>query len=397
MEDNQNIRTLFAKYLDNTISKAELAILLQHLGAQEDNETVRLLITEALTTDPNKYDKGRLEQAVDSVALRLREKLQPRRSLKLRRYLPYAAAILLVAVSISYYVFKRTEVKDGQQIAVTDVQPGRNAATLTLANGKKILLNDASTGAIASLQGIRVSKTKDGKLIYTITETDGSLTNSTNTLSTTNGETYQIVLSDGTKVWLNAASALQYSANLGERGMRKVKLLAGEAYFEVAKDKKRPFIVETPTQKVEVLGTQFNINSYADEGATTTTLAEGSVKVAALDSKLRSTAILRPGEQSVLGKGMFKVQEADLQTALAWKDGKIYFRDAPIQEVLRQVGRWYNIQIEYEGEPTKEVFNGGIKRTASLASVLRILELSNVEFELIKKNNNIILKVTPTK
>lgn len=398
MENFHNIQKLFSKYTDNSISKEELTVLLRYFGREKDDAQLRQLVLDELSNADVEIDNEQLGRSVDAVGYRLREKLKPHKSLKLRKYLPYAAAILLLGVSsITYYFFNKNALNNEPQISITDIKPGRNAATLTLADGKKILLNDATAGTIAAEQGITIHKNQSGELVYTINDSNGSSGNTINTLSTANGETYQIVLSDGTKVWLNAASSLQYSTNLKAQGKRNVKLLAGEGYFEVAKDKAHPFIVETPTQKVEVLGTRFNINSYADEGLTTTTLAEGSVKVSALGSAVGDTEILKPGQQSLNSNGIIKVRQADLETALAWKDGEIYFRDATIQQVMGQVSRWYNVEIKYEGTPTKEVFNGGIKRTASLSSVLRILELSSIHFELLKKNNTTILKVTQTK
>lgn len=398
MENYRNTKELFTKYLDNTISKDEYDMLLDYFGKKEDDGELHQLVTEAFSKEVQEHDPIRLGKAVDVVAHRLRNKLQPRKRIRLQKYLPYAAAILLFSIAASgYYFFIRNKIKTEEQVVVAaeDVKPGRNAAMLTLANGKRIFLNDASIGAIAKDQGISVSKTKNGELVYTIKEANGIPENTINTLSTANGETYQIVLSDGTRVWLNAATTLQYASNLGAGRSRNVKLLTGEAYFEVQKDKKHPFIVETPAQKVEVLGTHFNINSYADEGKTVTTLAEGSVKVSASGDRERHI-ILKPGEQSLAVNNNIKVREADLQVALSWKDGKIYFKDAPIQEVLRQVSRWYNIQIEYRGTPTEEVFNGGIKRNENLSSVLRILELSNVNFKLIKRNNIHVLIVSKT-
>lgn len=296
------------------------------------------------------------------------------------------AAIILVIAGVSYLYFFNGSQKQAENQNITDVKPGHSGATLTLANGKKISLNEVSAGTIASESDINVSKTINGEIIYTASGSIDGTNSNLNILSTANGETYQIVLSDGTKVWLNAATTLQYSANLRERGKRIVRLVAGEAYFEVAKDKSHPFVVKTAKQEVEVLGTHFNINSYVDEGKTVTTLAEGSVKIK--EASDLTGLVLKPNQQAVSFNGKINVQEADLQTALAWKDNKIYFRDATIQEVLRQISRWYNIKIEYKGVPTKEVFNGGIKRSANLSAVLHILELSNVQFSL-KKNNNV--------
>ncbi|AZA95616.1 FecR family protein [Chryseobacterium shandongense] len=399
MENYRNTKELFTKYLNNSISKDEYDALLDYFRKEEDDGELHQLVTDAISNEVQEHDPIRLDKAVDIVAIRLRNKLQTRKRFRLKKYLPYAAAILLFSIAANaYYVFIRHKTKIEEQhivVSAEDIKPGRNAATLTLADGKKIFLNDVSVGAITKDQGISVSKTKSGELVYTLREANGIPANTINTLSTANGETYQIVLSDGTRVWINAATTIQYYANLGASRSRNVKLLAGEAYFEVQKDKNRPFIVETPSQKVEVLGTHFNINSYADEEKTVTTLAEGSVKVSTSGDRVRHF-ILKPGQQSLNSNNNIQVKQADLQVALAWKDGKIYFKDAPIQEVLRQVSRWYNIQVEYQGAPTEEVFNGGIKRSANLSGVLRILELSNVNFKLIKRNNNNVLIVTKT-
>ncbi len=398
MENYHNIQELFTKYLDNTINREEYDALLQYFEKQEDNDELHQLVTEALLKDNSECDHIRLDKAVDTVAFQLQQKLRPTKNIMLRKYLPYAAAVLLFFMAgIAYYInFNHDSKKEMQLVEIFDVKPGHSGATLTLASGKKVLLNKTVNGSIASEDGINIFKLSDSTVTYTVSNAKGDKKDSddrVNTITTAKGETYQIVLSDSTKVWLNAATTLQYSANLGERGKRKVRLVAGEAYFEVSKDEKHPFIVKTPTQNVEVLGTHFNINSYADEGHTVTTLEEGSVKVSTSDNFTQKNIILKPGQQSLASGGNLKVMEADLQTALAWKEGKIYFRDAPIQEVLRQVSRWYNIAIEYNGTPTKELFNGGIKRTANLSSVLRILELSNVKFKLSKKNNTTTLIV----
>jgi len=398
VENNQNIQKLFAKYLDNTINADEYKVLLHYFGKKEDDGELYELVLKELSGGLPEHNHIRLEKAVDAVSYRLREQLQPKKTIRLGKYIPYAAAVFLfLTIGISFYFISRNhKQKRAEFAAVADVSPGHSAATLTLSSGKKIQLDALSSGTLASEQGVEVLKTEDGAVVYTGGAQNASSNTAVNTLSTANGQTYRITLSDGSRVWLNAATTLQYAANLGSQGTRNVKLLAGEAYFEVTKDRKHPFIVETPAQKVEVLGTHFNINSYADEGKTVTTLAEGSVKVSTPGDKDRPV-ILKPGQQSFATDSRIIVQEADLQSALAWKDGKIYFKDASIQEVLHQVSRWYNIQVEYKGEPTKEVFNGGIKRSANLSSVLRILELSNVNFKLIKKNGATVLMVAQTK
>ncbi|ALR29265.1 hypothetical protein ATE47_01385 [Chryseobacterium sp. IHB B 17019] len=396
MEQANHIKELLNKYLDKKISREEYDVLLQYFGKPENESELDGLIHNALSEDiPVNDNNIEVNKIVNSVEHKLRQMLQPRKTVPLRKYFLQAAVLFLVAVAgISLYIIRAHENEKEQQQIIVDVKPGHSAATLTLANGQKILLNDVANGNIAKVGGIRVSKSSYGEIIYTSGQSDTESNNQINTLSTAKGETYRIVLSDGTKVWLNAATTLQYSADLRAQGIRKVKLLTGEAYFEVSKDKQHPFVVETAKQKVEVLGTHFSINSYQDEGYTTTTLEEGSVRVSSSQgAKANNTATLKPGQQSLNSSGNIIVRQADLQSALAWKEGNLYFKDATIQEVLRQVSRWYNISVDYQGAPSKERFTGGIKRTSNLTAVLRILELSNVNFTLTKNNNTTILVV----
>lgn len=378
MENYTYIRELFCKYLDNSISRDEYVILLEYFGKSEDDGDIRTLILAALSEDEIENDQIRLNNAVDNVQRKLRQELMPAKKTGiLKKYFPYAAAVLFIATAgIIFYKINATQQQIEKQVLITDVDPGGNKAILTLSDGSTHELSTNQSQIQINTKGIQYA---NGNSIVSSTDIKFA------TLSTPKGGEYQIVLSDGTKVWLNAATTLQYAANFKGQAKRKVKLLAGEAYFEVAKDKNHPFVVETQSQEVEVLGTHFNINSYADEGTTVTTLTEGSVRVTKSDDK--KSMLLTPGNQIVNSKGTFTVQPADYETALAWKEGRIYFKDASIQEVLRQVSRWYNIEVEYQGAPTKEVFNGGIKRNAKLSALLHILELSNVQFSLSKKNN----------
>lgn len=389
---NTELLYLFEKYRNNKCSPDEVSLLLAHFRKNSfEQEQLMDLVLESLQEQPsaaqmtNKHVQSAIDKAYLNIVAEISDAKRPKYTWKPWIRISAAAAVLII---IAFFFFNNPHGSAPVPVSAENILPGGHKAVLKLADGKTIHLSDQHSGII---MGSNTVKYNNGSAI------PGQLKEGLMTISTPRGGEYQIVLADGTKVWLNAATTLQYSADLRERGKRKVKLLVGEAYFEVSKDKEHPFIVETPLQEVEVLGTHFNINSYSDEGRTVTTLTEGSVKVSYLDNKAKESAVLKPGMQSVAGNGKIKVQQADLQTELAWKEGKIYFRDAPIQEVLRQVSRWYNIEVEYEGEPTKEVFNGGIKRTANLSSVLRILELSNVHFALAKKNNITTLKVKQTK
>lgn len=254
-----------------------------------------------------------------------------------------------------------------------DIGPGKQGATLTLANGKTIRLSDAVNGQVAREAGIAISKSADGQLIYELKDKGQAAENEINTLSTARGETYQLHLPDGSRVWLNAASSLTYTAGLLKDGKRKVRL-NGEAYFEIAKDKQHPFIVETDKQAAEVLGTHFNINSYKDDQVIKTTLLEGSLRVTLLNAANVGGKVLRPGEESVLEQGSnIKVEQADIKEVMAWKNGFFRFTGLPIDKVMQQISRWYDIEVVYAGKMPAEEFSGAIARNKNISEVLNML------------------------
>jgi len=284
------------------------------------------------------------------------------------------AALALLSIG-SWNLFDRY-IFPQNQIIVKDVSPGSNKATITLDNGQTINLSGSKNGVVINgddltyLDGTSINETEKNSAIQM--------------LNTPNGGQYQIVLSDGTKVWLNAASSLKYPTSFANAKERNVELL-GEAYFEVAHKDKQPFIVKTPTQTVEVLGTQFNINNYNDDGVTITTLVQGSVKVT---NESPQQSILSPNQQSLLTNKAIKVQEADIKTALAWKNGKIKFKDANIQAIMKQISRWYDIDVEFKGEVPDRIFNGSVSRTSNLSVVLKILAYSDIHFTIEKDQNS---------
>jgi transmembrane sensor len=281
-----------------------------------------------------------------------------------------AAAIILIALTIGLYTYLHKENPDHGTLFTNDIAPGKTGATLTLANGKKIRLTDVPMGEVAKESGISITKNVAGQLVYQIKGNPGE-SNSMNTLSTARGETYVVILPDQSKVWMNAASSLTYATSLNEHGIRKVKL-DGEAYFEVAKDKVHPFIVETNGQQVEVLGTHFNISGYNDEESIKTTLLEGSVKVIANNNHNK---VLKPGQQSSLSAtGKLSVTEVDTKLFTAWKDNKFIFDNDDIKSVMRIVQRWYNVEVIYTGQLPDDNFGGKISRFSNVSSVLRILE-----------------------
>ena len=246
--------------------------------------------------------------------------------------------------------------------------PGRTQALLTLADGSTVLLDQARQGLLARQGGSRVLKTAAGQLRYAAGPGAAALFN---TVATPRGGQYQLTLPDGSRVWLNAASSLRFPVAFGE-GERRVQL-TGEAYFEVAKDAAHPFRVSAGPAEVTVLGTHFNVNAYADEPTLTTTLLEGAVRVAQGEQQV----LLRPGQQATAGPtGPVRVQAVDAQHAIAWKNGYFIFNDESIEGIMRQVARWYDVDVQYQGALAGKNFNGTVSRYQDAAAVLHMLELT---------------------
>ncbi|WP_183578408.1 FecR family protein [Mucilaginibacter sp. X5P1] len=293
------------------------------------------------------------------------------------------AASLLVFVTAGVLMFMHHQAKKQQFMAAAkpvknDLPPGGNKAILTLANGSTVVLTDAKNGKLASQGGVVVSKTADGQIKYA--GSGQSISSNTlvyNTATTPKGGQYQFILSDGTKVWLNSASSIKYPVNfIGNE--RRVEL-TGEAYFEVAHNAAKPFRVVSSGQTVEVLGTHFNINAYADESAVKTTLLQGSVKVSSADG----SSVIKPGEQAQFNNGKINVVSGvDLDAAVAWKNGLFYFEDSNIQEVMRQFARWYDVDVKYEGELSARHFAGEIPRNINATQMLDILSFKKIHYKL---------------
>lgn len=272
-----------------------------------------------------------------------------------------AAAVVLLFLSLgTYYIFHKSPVLI--IYAKNDIAPGHNQATLTLANGKKIRLTKGLTGQLA-IQDKTVISVDQNNITYNADKTGDQI--SYNTLSTARGEQspYPLVLADGTKVWLNAESSITFPTAFNQK--ERIVKITGEALFEVAHNAKQPFKVQTDKQTIEDIGTTFNVNAYTDEPNTKTTLIEGSVKV--------NNLILKPGEQTD-GQHVTRVNSSQ---AIAWKDGKFRFVDDNIQTVMRQLARWYNIDVSYAGTDNREGFNAKISSNQNISVVLSALERTN--------------------
>lgn len=293
------------------------------------------------------------------------------------------AAVILIAFGIGLYMHNvsNKQIK-GNQVA-ENIAPGGKNAILTLANGERVVLNDAADGEISRLSGISVRKTNDGELVYSVVDGAEKLEENTkNTITTPKGGQYTIILSDGTKVILNSASSLTFPTVFKQK--ERFVELNGEAYFEVAQNKDKRFRVVSGIQTVEVLGTHFNVNAYTDEEQIRTTLVEGAVKV----YTATNYALIEPGEQAVLSKkegSSIAKRRVNLSKETAWINGIFSFEGDDIKSVMRQISRWYNVDVEYEGVLNEEKYYGEISRNSKLSEVFKILELNNVHFDVVGK------------
>ena len=297
------------------------------------------------------------------------------RIFKIRALQSAAAAILILLTAGIYYYQNSPEpviVKTETPRFRNDVAPGNNKAILTLDDGSKIDLDDAKTGILASESNIDIKKTGDGQLEYTA-GAQNVKTVKYNILSTPMGGEYQLVLPDGSKVWLNSGSTLRFPTAF--IGSERIVELKGEAYFDIAKNPKMPFLVRTNNaMDIKVLGTQFNVMAYDDEKNINTTLVEGSVEVLKGSEKTN----LKPGQEAILnrGSGNIKVAQADLEQAIAWKNGYFIFYNENIESIMRKVSRWYNVDIVYHGNLNNKDFVGTISRNKNVSELLKMLELT---------------------
>ena len=295
-----------------------------------------------------------------------------------------AVVFLVVSLSVGFYLVQEKQALQEPIIALkiqqNDIAPGLNKTFLTLENGSRISIDSASIGEIATQGGVKITKVKEGLIVYTNVPIKGHIPAfNHNIITTSNGAQCQIILSDGTTVWLNAASSLKYPTAFS-RGKRKVEL-KGEGYFEVAKNKAMPFKVVTKYQEVAVLGTHFNINSYADEPTTKTTLLEGSVKISQLNTP--NSLKLKPGEQSTLTpKKDIKIAQVNTDHAIAWKSGLFQFENSDVETVMRQIARWYDMDVEYKGKVPNIKLWGEVHRSSNPLKVLEILSYFNLKYKI---------------
>ena len=363
----------------------EMQWLLTYLENSEDSELKQLMQKHFL--DDLENSKGISPEASRKLFKAIHDKIGSESKSKKRRVIPLqriaiAASIigvLLVSVFLLSDKIGKKEIAKSEmdkQRFKDDVQPGGDKATLTLADGSTIVLDDAQNGYLVQQGNSKIIKL-DGKLSYDPTNKN-SKEIVYNTISTPKGGQYQLELPDGSQVWLNATSSIHFPTSF--IGTERRIEITGEAYFEITRNPTMPFIVAVNNAEVQVLGTHFNVNAYNDEDDLKTTLLEGSVKFVN-DGNIN---ILKPGQQSQLTKeGTTKVvSNVDLDEVVAWKNGMFSFESAGIETVMRQLSRWYDVEIEYKGK-TDDLFIAEMRRNIKLSDALKALELTGkVKFDI---------------
>lgn len=367
-----NIQHLLAKYKAGTISPEEIILLeTWYLKWEPEKQVITFEEIENLKKDVWQSVAPRQEPALKSIWPRIA-----------------AAASLLLFVSISWYylLHKLTPavkpVNAIVRVLKTDFKPGGNKGVLTLADGKQIVLKDAATGKLAEQGSVIINKTAEGKIIYGVPSGNNTTSLSAfNTMSTPRGGQYQLTLTDGTKVWLNAASSITFPVTFS-KAERKV-VVNGEAYFEVAHNAGKPFIVVTGNQEITVLGTHFNVKGYDEDAGISTTLLAGSIRIKNLTSG--KADLLSPGQQAKIyrNKNDINIKTVNTEDAISWKNGYFLFDNQEIKSIMKIMSRWYDVDVEYKNSNKHDRFGGTFSRSANMSEILNNLErIGNVHFKM---------------
>ncbi|MEZ2334363.1 FecR family protein [Mucilaginibacter sp. RCC_168] len=396
---NARLRYLFNSYYNQTATREEQDELFQIINASTNNAELTALIQQAwndLEVNEPLFAPSKSTDMLNNILKNGNQDnvhiIKPPDHYKLWLRLGTAAALMIFLGFGAYVLINKKKPSDTKKnIAKTqprhDVQPGGNRALLTLANGKTIYLDNVKNGVLAKEGSTQINKTRDGQLVYKGgKDADDKGAVPINTITTPRGGQYQLVLNDGSKVWLNSASSLSFPAVF--TGKTRDVEITGEAYFEVAKNAAMPFRVKTNHTVIEVLGTHFNTMAYNDEAAMKTTLLEGSVKI----SNNNYTSILKPGQQALLNQSgeIRVVNDADAEDSIAWKDGLFQFTGASIQSIMRQAARWYDVEVSYEGQIPVREFTGRISRNVKASELLGMLKYAGVNFKIEDKHITIM-------
>ena len=394
MESSDSLHQLFKKYLDNQCSPREVNILLGHFKTGKDETLLKALIRQEFeNNNPDVViNASSLQSMLDETYQNIRQQIQKEQKYKTgvvglirKQWLQYAAAaaVLTTVLLSAYYIFSNRSsgsgiaVNNKKQPQVQDVAPpSATTAVLTLDNGTKIVLDSAHNGSLAMQGDVKVIKLADGEISYNGAANSNEVRY--NTLTVPRGsQVVSLTLTDGTRVWMNAESSLRYPTAFV--GKERTVEITGEAYFEVSHSR-MPFKVKDGDAAVEVLGTHFNINAYEDENKTRVTLLEGSVKV----KNGNEFITIKPNEQAEINKqGRIDLNKnVDVEEVIAWKNGLFVFNSTDLGTIMRQIGRWYDVGVQYSGSaPEEKHYSGYVPRLVNLSRVLHMMESAGgVEF-----------------
>ena len=382
----ERIKQLLKLYADNAATKEEVEEVFGFIKSGESDVHLEQMIAESYDEEPA---ITLLQENCDQVWNKIHSEVRATSKKRLpvlfiKRYVAAASLLLMMGSAFLFMVYKKNEKKTGiaaSNAHTNDIKPGGNKATLTLADGSVIMLDTAKNGYVANQSNTKIIKLNTGLLSY---KKEGKNEGKVlfNTITTPRGGQYQLELPDGTVVWLNAASSLIFpTAFVGKE--RRVEL-KGEAYFEVAKNAAMPFHVTASNTNITVLGTHFNIMSYAEEQNISTTLLEGGINLTANGV----TKNLQPGRQVDLNRTTNNLDEhnANIKQVMAWKNGEFRFKETGIKELMRQVGRWYDVDVEYKTKSTNQYFTASLPRMQNVSALLQMLELTGtVHFKIDNK------------
>lgn len=379
MPDPSRIQYLLEGYLNKSCSREELEELFSYIGGENSEEVLKRFMGDVYGADTTVPELD-FEDIYEKI-------LAPAPVVRARIFsftrIAAAAVVLLLAGSAYWLLNRKTPEKMLVKVQETDIAPGINKAVLTLADGSTVTLD--STGNQVIRQGQVAIRKQNGQLLYAA-HGDGTGVHY-NKLTTPRGGQFKLVLPDGTKVWLNSASTLRYPTAF--TGEKRIVELEGQGYFEVAKNAAQPFRVMVSNMEVQVLGTDFDVMAYPDETTVNTTLLTGSVQV----KEGPALQLLKPGQQAVLDNQnhAISVKDADLKKVTAWKNGLFVFNNMALPAILREVARWYDVDIVYAAKPSEELYGGGIGRNLNLSGVLSLLEGSGYNHFRIEGRKVIVL------
>jgi len=376
MEGKEFYQFLLERYVEGIASEEEIKELFAELERRRDDTEWEDFIGQIIlnTKMDERYDETYWHPAIQGI-LAARNAEAPVRKMTWKRWMAAAAILLVFGTAVTFYFLSpkvHKEVSPSVVHTTKEITPGRQGAILTLADNSQVLLDTVKNGVVVALQGGTKARVVNGNLIY---DSKGAKV-VYNTITTPNGRQYQLTLPDGTNVWLNSGSSIRYPTAF--LGAERSVIITGEAYLEVTKNAKMPFRVNLDNKtEIQVLGTRFNVNAYHDESAIKTTLLEGSVNVKANGM----TKILMPGQQAqISGKEMLHVVNANVSQVVAWKNGLFDFTGKDVKSVLREIARWYDLDLVYESEPANREIVGKMQMSLSLSLVMETLKDLDINY-----------------